>query len=77
MYSAYGRAVIRHADGSLTIKVEFVNDQTTRTVRITDYTGLTVNDVRWQITQALQDLITSDTDAALQAAVVGQLLGSI
>lgn len=77
MYSVYGRGVTKHADGSVTVKAEFVDDRTSRTVRIADYTGPTVNDIRWQITQALQSLVTSGTDAALEAAVVGQLLGSI
>lgn len=77
MYSVYGRGASKNADGSITIKVDIVNDQTGASVRVQAYTGASVKDIQEQIRSDLQAMVAAQVDVALSTAVVGKLLGSI
>lgn len=80
MYQALGRAVVRNADTTITVKVEVVDDRTGNSVGFRTYTLPTVGFVlalRAAIKADLRAVVAAETDATLNAAVVNVQLGSI
>lgn len=74
-YQAIGRGVRRTAKG-LEVKVELMNSETAATVRFQAYDGPSLPAIQQQIKADLDQLVDGETDAALSAAVVGQLLAT-
>lgn len=74
-YQAIGRGV-RKTDKGLEIKVELMNAETAQTVRFQTYEGPSLPAIQQQVKADLDLLVTSETDAALSAAVVGVLLAT-
>lgn len=77
MYHAVGRGAQKNADGTVTIKVEFVDDRTDKMLRFETYTATSLQVVQEQISRDLRSLVAAESDTALSTAVVGQILGSI
>lgn len=74
-YQAIGRGARRTAKG-LEIKAELMNAETMTTVRFQTYEGPSLPAIQQQIKADLDLLVGNETDAALSAAVVGQLLAT-
>lgn len=77
MFQAIGRAAQRNPDGSFTVKVEIVDDRTNKTVRFDTHTVATLTALGEVVTRDLAKLAASEDDAALNMAIVGQVVGSI
>lgn len=80
MYQALGRTVVKNANGTISVKVEIVDDRTGQTAGFRDYTlpqiGFSAS-LRAAVKTDLQALVAAETDAALSAAIVNVQLGSI
>lgn len=77
MYSVFGRGAQRNADGTVTIKVEVINDRTEQSIAYATYTGASLQAVEAAIAADLRSRVAAEDDAALSEAVVGKLLGSL
>lgn len=80
MYQALGRSVVRNGNGTITVKVEIIDDRTANSVRFQEYVlpaaGFAVA-LRAAVHADLQTLVANETDAALNAAVVNVQLGTV
>lgn len=80
MYQAIGRTVIKNADTTITVNVEIIDDRTAARVRFQKYTlpaqGFAAA-LKAAITVDLKALVAAESDATLNAAIVGVQLGSI
>lgn len=77
MYQALGRGVVKKAGGAFEVKVEILDDRTGQRVRFQSYTVSSMTELRQAVQTDLKALAASEQDAALNAAVVDVLLGSI
>lgn len=77
MFQALGRAVTRNPDNTFTVRVEITDDRTGTSVGFRSYTVATKAALMQLILTDLQALKAAENDAALNAAIVGQLLGQI
>lgn len=79
-YQAIGRKVNKNADTTITVKVEILDDRTGNRVRFQDYTlpaaGFAAA-LRAAILVDLKALVTAESDATLNAAIVNVQLGAI
>lgn len=77
MYQALGRAVKRNADGSITARVEFIDERTNKTVRFEDITAATVPLIKQACRDGVRDLVDREKDATLNAAIVNVMLAQV
>jgi len=77
MFQALGRGVVKNADNTFTVKVEFLDDRTQKQVRVQAFTVQTVPALRAAVQAELVALKAAEQDAALNAAIVGVVLGEI
>lgn len=80
MYQAIGRKVNKNGDGSITVKVEILDDRTGASVRFQDYTLAAAGfaqALRAAVNADLRTLVAAETDATLNAAIVNVQLGSV
>lgn len=77
MFQAIGRAVQRNRDNTLTVKVEFLDDRTQKTVLVESYVVQTVAQVKPLVVAALRSLKDAEQDVTLNLAVVNVLIAEI
>lgn len=76
-YQAIGRSVQRNRDNTFTVKVEFMDERTGRAVQMETYTVEALEALNKYVFKDLQALKDRDHDVALNAAIVGVLLGEV
>ncbi len=80
MYQAMGRAVRRNLDNTLTVKVDILDTrrpEASRLVRTQEYKVAGLSALAAAIRTDLLALQAGEQDAALNAAVVGVILGEV
>lgn len=77
MFQAIGRAATRNPDNTFTVRVELIDDRTNVTVRLQSYTVASKVDLLAAVAADLKALRAAENDAALNAAIVDQLLGQL
>lgn len=77
MFTALGIGVRKNADNTVTVKVQILDDRDQRVVSTDEYKGPTLMAVKAKIQADLETMRVNETDATLNAAVVGQVLGSV
>lgn len=77
MFTATGVGVRKNADNTVTVKVQVTDDRDGKAMWTREYTAKTVVEAQQHIQQDLKALMANETDATLNAAVVGQVLGTI
>lgn len=76
MFTATGIGASANRDGTITVKVRIVDDRTNTTVDTRDYTAKDLNAVKDLITADLQARREAESDAVLNKAITGQVLGN-
>lgn len=77
MFTATGIGARRNTDNTISIKVRITDDRDGHVVSVQEYTAGTVVAAQTKIQQDLQALRAAENDGTLNAAVVGQVLGTI
>jgi hypothetical protein len=77
MFQALGRTATRNPDNTFTVRVEIIDDRTDTSVGFRTYTVPSKPVLMTAILTDLQALKAAENDAALNAAIVGQLLAQI
>lgn len=77
MFQAIGRGVKKNADNTFTAKVEFIDERTTKSIRLQPFTVTSIAELRQKVRAELQTLRDNEQDATLNAAIVGIILGEI
>lgn len=77
MFQALGRTATRNPDNTFTVRVEIIDDRTDTLVGFRTYTVASKQALMQAILSDLQALKAAENDAALNAAIVGQLLAQI
>jgi hypothetical protein len=78
MFQAIGRSAARNPDNTFNVKVELMDDRTGTSVGFRTYSNVASKAaLQAAVLTDLQALRAAETDAALNAAIVGQLLGQI
>lgn len=76
MFTAWGRGAKKNADGTFAVRVEIVDDRTTKSVKFENYSG-SLTSIKAAIMRDLNQLKDNENDVTLNEAVVGKILGSV
>lgn len=77
MFTATGIGAKKNADNTVTLRVQVTDDRDSSVVFTRNYTARSVIEARGLIQVDLQAQRDNETDQTLNAAVIGQVLGSI
>lgn len=77
MFTATGIGVRKNADNTVTVKAQIVDDRNDKVMSTREYTAPTVMAAILLVRADLQVLLANENDATLNAAIVGQVLGSV